>query len=469
MTSPGTTALSSGAAIGVRSISSPWPSARITSAPSRGRRIADVLGDLAIGARSGPPRRRRRGHRPRPEPPGPPAHRTAPAPARHAELARPLPDAIAERLPGAALDAPGRGHRARPRRPLGRRRVGHLVGEVALLPGADRRGGQRPDPAGHRAGAVPHQGAGPRPAARAHRPRAPRRGRRRLRRRRQPRGAHLGPQARVGRAHQPGDAPLRAAAPPRALGHVPRPPALHRARRAAHLPRRVRQPRGAARAAGCGGWPSTTAPIPCSSARRPRSARRSALATAVCGAEVVPGARRRLSERSPHRRPVAAAAARRAHRRSRLGAPRGGRADRRAHRQRAHHARLRPQPPRGGDRGRRRAPPTAAVAGRAGAGLPRRLPRRGAPRHRGRAVRRAAHRRGGHVGARARHRRRRSRRRGDRRLPRHHRVVPAAGRTSGPVRRCRRRRCSSPAATSSTSGWPRNPRSSSPERPSRRW
>ena len=100
---------------------------------------------------------------------------------------------------------------------------------------------------GHRAGAVPHQGARPRPAPRAHRARAPGRGGRRLRRRRQPGGAHVGPEARVGGAHQPRDAPLRAAAAPRALGHVPRPAALHRARRAAHLPRRVRQPRRAAR------------------------------------------------------------------------------------------------------------------------------------------------------------------------------------------------------------------------------
>ena len=38
------------------------------------------------------------------------------------------------------------------------------------------------------------------------------------------------------------------------------------------------------------------------------------LATAICGADVAPGARRRLAERSAHRRPVAAAAARRAHR-----------------------------------------------------------------------------------------------------------------------------------------------------------
>ena len=79
----------------------------------------------------------------------------------------------------------------------------------------------------------------------------------------------MGAQARVGRAHQPGDAALRAAAAPRALGHVPRPAPLHRARRAAHLPRGVRQPRGAARCGGCAGSPSTTAPIPvfiCSSA-----------------------------------------------------------------------------------------------------------------------------------------------------------------------------------------------------------
>ena len=73
---------------------------------------------------------------------------TEPArPPRHAELTRPLPDAIAERLPGPLWTHQVEGHRAGPRRPLGGRRVGHLVGEVALLPGADRRGGQPPDPA----------------------------------------------------------------------------------------------------------------------------------------------------------------------------------------------------------------------------------------------------------------------------------------------------------------------------------
>ncbi len=359
-----------------------------------------------------------------------------PAPPRHAELTRPLPDAIADAAARAALDAPGRGHRAGPRRPLGGRRVGHLVGEVALLPGADRGGGQRPDPAGHRAGPLPHQGAGPRPAARAHRPRAPRCGRRRLRRRRQPRGAHLGSEARVGRAHQPGDAPLRAAAPPRALGDVPRAACASSCSTSCTPSAACSAATWRSSRAGCGGWPSTTAPIRCSSARRPRSARRSAspppsAAPRWCPVldDGSPSGPRTVALWQPPLLDVHTGARGSAHREAAalIAGP---------HRQRAHHARVRAQPPWGGDRGLRRAPPAAPLAGRAGAGVPRRLPRRGAPRHRGRAVRRAAHRRGGHLGARARHRRRWSRRRGDRRLPGHHRVVPAAGGPSGPVGRC---------------------------------
>ena len=89
---------------------------------------------------------------------------------------------------------------------------------------------------------------------------------------------------------------------------------------------------------------------------------------------------------------------------------------------------LHPEPSRRRDRRRRRAPPAAPVAGQAGAGLPRRLPARGAPGHRGRAVRRAPGRRRRHLRARAGHRRGGPRCRGARRLPRHDRLVLAAGR-----------------------------------------
>ena len=248
-----------------------------------------------------------------------------PAPARHAELARPLPDAIADATARPALDAPGGGHRPRPRRPLGGRRVGHLVGQVALLPGADRGGGRR-----RRSGRAPALALFPTKALAHDQLRAltalelPGRGGRRLRRRRQPRGAHVGAQARVGRAHQPRDAPLRAAAAPRALGHLPR----------------------AACASSCS--TSCTPSAACSAATSPSSLRRlrrlavhhgadpvficssatigapQRLATAICGVDVHAGARRRLAERSAHGRPLAAAVARRAHRRPRLGAPRGG-------------------------------------------------------------------------------------------------------------------------------------------------
>ena len=143
----------------------------------------------------------------------------------------------------AAVVAPGRGDRPRPCRALGRGRHRHRVGQVAVLPGADRRGGHRPGPAGHRAVHLPHQGAGPRPAPGLHRARPARPRRRRLRRRLLDRGAPVGPQARQRRAHQPGDAPLRAAPQPRPLGDVPAAPPLRRRRRAARVPGRVRHPR----------------------------------------------------------------------------------------------------------------------------------------------------------------------------------------------------------------------------------
>ena len=89
------------------------------------------------------------------------------------------------------------------------------------------------------------------------------------------------------------------------------------------------------------------------------------LATAVCGADVVPVLDDGSPQRPAHRRAVAAAAARRAHRRPRLGAPRGGRASwpasSTAATPRSGFARSR----RGRrDRGGRRAPPAAPLAWR---------------------------------------------------------------------------------------------------------
>ena len=95
----GTTALSSGERIGVRSSprhGRPPGSARRPRGGDH-RRPARRPGHRA---RSGPPRRRRRGHRPRARAGSSTSPPSRAAPARHAELTRPLPDAIAERLPG---------------------------------------------------------------------------------------------------------------------------------------------------------------------------------------------------------------------------------------------------------------------------------------------------------------------------------------------------------------------------------
>ena len=101
---------------------------------------------------------------------GPPRAAAGPA-ARFGDRAGRSPGPVAARLPGrAVLDPPGRRHRPGPGRPLGGRRHRHRLGQVALLPGADRRG-RRPQPVrpSHLAADLPHQGAGPGPAARAHR------------------------------------------------------------------------------------------------------------------------------------------------------------------------------------------------------------------------------------------------------------------------------------------------------------
>ena len=386
-----------------------------------------------------------------------------------AELARPLPPPSPSGVAGPLWTPPGRGDRPRPRRPVGGRRHRHVVGQVALLPGADRRGRR-----GARCGPAPRSCCSPRrrwpTTSSARSPRSASPG--------SWPGAYDGDASpeertwirkqRVGGAHQPRDAARRAAPAPRAVGHVPRPAPLRRGRRAAHLPRRLRQPRRAAAApAAPPGRPPRRRPGVHLLAR-PRSASRSGWPPALTG---VDGRRRCIDDGSPRgprivalwQPPLLDADTGCAG----LGPPRGGRAS--SPGSSTAGAPPSASPAAGG--APRSWPPTsgAGCPGRSPRRVPRlpgRLPRRGAPRHRGRAVRRAAHRRGGHLGPRARHRRRGPRRGGARRVPRHHRLVLAAGRAGGPVAAVRvGRRAGGRAATSSTSGSPPTPTSCSPARP----
>ena len=119
------------------------------------------------------------------------------------------------------------------------------VGQDALLqPAGPGRGGPRP--VGPRALPLPHQGAGGRPAGRA--ALAGRRGRARaqdahLRRRHAAERAERGAGGGPGRDHQPGHAPRRDPPAPHQVVQALREPAVRGDRRAAHLPRPVRQPR----------------------------------------------------------------------------------------------------------------------------------------------------------------------------------------------------------------------------------
>ena len=144
-----------------------------------------------------------------------------------------------------AVHPPGRGDRGRHGRRGRRRRHADRVGQVAVLLAAD--------PPGHRrrsgvAGAapVPDQGARPGPGDRVRRADARRPG---CRSRRRPTTATRRPRSgrpsgrRPGRGHQPGHAPLGDPAPPHEVVPAVRAAPLHRHRRAAHVPRRVRQPR----------------------------------------------------------------------------------------------------------------------------------------------------------------------------------------------------------------------------------
>ena len=141
-----------------------------------------------------------------------------------------------------AVGPPGRGDRRGARRALRRARHRHGLGQVALLPGPHRRGRAGPPPAQHRAVHLPHQGPGPGPGpiplrAGPARPRA-----RHLRRRLLHRGADLGPWPRDRAAHQPRDAALGPAPPPRQVVHLPGPPGARRGRRAARAAGHLRHP-----------------------------------------------------------------------------------------------------------------------------------------------------------------------------------------------------------------------------------
>ena len=145
----------------------------------------------------------------------------------------------------AAVHPPGGGDRGRARRRGRRRRHADRVGQVAVLHGA-RPPGARRGPVGPGAVPVPDQGARPGPGRRAVGARAGRRarGRRGLLRRRHAGADPVGdPQGRPGRRDQPGHAPLGDPPPPHQVVPAVRAAAGHRRRRAAHVPRRVRQPR----------------------------------------------------------------------------------------------------------------------------------------------------------------------------------------------------------------------------------
>ena len=126
-----------------------------------------------------------------------------------------------------------------------RRRHAHGVGQVPVLPPAHSPGAGRRS---HGAGPVPlpHQGPRPRPGGRAGRAESGRRaGDQLLHLRRRHAGPHpvRHPVGRPGRGHQPGHAPRRHPAPPHQVVPALRAAADHRHRRAAHLPRPLRQPR----------------------------------------------------------------------------------------------------------------------------------------------------------------------------------------------------------------------------------
>ena len=146
-----------------------------------------------------------------------------------------------------AVRAPGRGDRPVARGNQRRGRDRHRVGQITLLPGTDPRVG-RVRPARHRAARLPHQGAGPGPAALAALVARPRPACGHLRRRHRRRRPRMGAQERQRVADQPRDAAHGNPPVAQALGDVPHAAALRRRRRAAHAARHLREP-GRARAA----------------------------------------------------------------------------------------------------------------------------------------------------------------------------------------------------------------------------
>ena len=227
--------------------------------------------------------------------------------------------------PGAARDratvrAPGRGHGAGPRRSGLRRGHADRIGQDPLLRAADPPGDRRRSGRA-RAPPLPDQGARPGPGHRVRRARpcgrAPRVGRD-LRRRHA--GTHpVGhPRRRPGGGHQPGHAPLGDPAPSHQVVPAVRAAPLHRHRRAAHLPRRVRR----ARRERAPAPPADLRPLRQPSGdrlllghdREPGRAGRGADRTAGRGPDPERGARRRAP-----RPPRGPAAARPRQRRPRLG------------------------------------------------------------------------------------------------------------------------------------------------------
>ena len=103
-----------------------------------------------------------------------------------------------------------------------------------------------------------------------------------LRRRHARRRAPQGARGRPHRRHQPGHAAHRHPAAPHEVGEAVREPALRRHRRAAPVPRRLRQPRRERRSAGCAASAASTAPTRSSSAARRRSPTRASSRRASC-------------------------------------------------------------------------------------------------------------------------------------------------------------------------------------------
>ncbi len=365
------------------------------------------------------------------------AHRRAPRARAAAAASRSVAGgdrSAGRRRPQAARDrravhAPGGRLRRGQRRPQPRRRHAHRVGQDALLqPARPRR--RREGSRGARALPVPHQGARRRSAGRAARPRRCGRDR--------PQDAHVRrrhagehpvgrPRRGPGRHHQPGHAPRGDPSAPHEVVQAVREPAVRRHRRAAHVPRPVRQPRRQRR-------PPPAAHLPPLRRRsrlhlRQRHHRQPARARRACAGGARRAHRRQRrpirSQAHPHRQPTGR---QRAARHPRLVAPHraapGGAADRR----RRADDRLRPVAHRG--RGAHQLPARDVRAATGASAhdprLSRRLPAERAARHRGRAARRPRARGRRHERARARDRHRQPRRRDQHRLPRHHREHVAA-------------------------------------------